>query len=180
MQGMPTVRVDDLIIHPRDRDLIAGTHGRSIWILDDISPLEQMTDTTMQADAHVFDVRPATAWLTDIQKQITVGGAKHFRGQNPDPGTAISYWLKGNAGNVRVNISDVTGRVVRTIDGHEDRRPEPRALEPAGRSARRRGGAAAPAAARPRSRPRRAPAMQPAATESAGQPAGRGPAGRRP
>ena len=106
MQGMPTVRIDDLIIHPRDRDLIAGTHGRSIWILDDISPLEQMTDqTTTQDDAYLFDVRPATAWINDIQKQITVGGQKNFRGQNPDPGTAISYWLKGDAGNVRVDIS---------------------------------------------------------------------------
>ena len=115
--GMPTVRIDDLIIHPRDRDLIAGTHGRSIWILEDISALEQMTDQTMTTDAVLFDVRPATAWVSDIQKQITVGGQKVFRAANPDPGTAISYWLKADAGNVRVDISDVTGRVVRTIDG---------------------------------------------------------------
>jgi hypothetical protein len=117
MQGMPTVRIDDLIIHPRDRDLIAGTHGRSIWILDDISPLEGMDEMPADADAVLFDVRPSTAWINDIQKQITVGGQKNFRGQNPDPGTAINYWLKGNAGAVKVEISDVTGRVVRTIDG---------------------------------------------------------------
>jgi photosystem II stability/assembly factor-like uncharacterized protein len=117
MQGMPTVRVDDLIIHPRDRDLIAGTHGRSIWILDDISALEQMTDQTTAGDSFLFDVRPATVWANDIQKQITVGGQKNFRAPNPDPGTAISYWLKGDAGSVRVDISDVTGRVVRTIEG---------------------------------------------------------------
>jgi photosystem II stability/assembly factor-like uncharacterized protein len=117
MQGMPTVRIDDLIIHPRERDLIAGTHGRSIWILDDISPLEQMTDQTMTADATLFDVRPATVWMNDIQKQITVGGQKVFRAPNPDPGTSISYWLKGDAGSVRVDISDVTGRVIRTIEG---------------------------------------------------------------
>jgi len=117
MQGLPTVRVDDLIIHQRDRDLIAGTHGRSIWILDDISALEAMTDTTTQADAFLFDVRPATAWINDIQKQITVGGAKHFRGQNPDPGTAITYWLKGNANDVKVTVTDITGREVRVIDG---------------------------------------------------------------
>jgi hypothetical protein len=117
MQGMPTVRVDDLIVHPRERDLIVGTHGRSIWILDDISPLEQMSDMTTEGDAHVFDVRPAIAWVNDIQKQITVGGQKHFRGQNPDPGTAISYWLKGNADAVRVSITDITGREVRTIEG---------------------------------------------------------------
>jgi hypothetical protein len=117
MQGMPTVRVDDLIVHPRDRDLIAGTHGRSIWILDDISPLEQMTDQTMTGDAYLFDIRPATAWINDIQKQITVGGQKNFRGQNPDPGTAIAYWLKGDGSTVKISITDITGKEVRTIDG---------------------------------------------------------------
>jgi photosystem II stability/assembly factor-like uncharacterized protein len=117
MQGLPTVRIDDIIIHPRDRDLIVGTHGRSIWILDDVSPLEQMNDETMTQDTVVFDVRPATAWMNDIQRQITVGGAKNFRGQNADPGTQISYWLKGEANEVKVEISDVTGRIVRTLDG---------------------------------------------------------------
>jgi photosystem II stability/assembly factor-like uncharacterized protein len=166
MQGMPTVRVDDLIIHPRERDLIAGTHGRSIWVLDDISALEQMADQTMTADAALFDVRPAVAWMNDIQKQITVGGQKVFRGSNPDPGTAISYWLKGDAGNVRVEISDVTGRVVRTIEGTKTSglnrvRWNLQANPPAGR-----GAGEQPAAA--------APATPPAATPPAAPPAGRG------
>ena len=116
MQGMPTVRVDDLVIHPRDRDLVAGTHGRSIWILDDISPLEQMDTLPADADAVMFDVRPATAWINDIRRQITVGGAKHFRGENPEPGAPISYWLKGDVGRVTIDISDVTGRIIRTIE----------------------------------------------------------------
>ena len=116
MQGMPTVRIDDLIIHPRDRDLIVGTHGRSIWILDDISPLEGMDEMPADADAVLFDVRPSTSWINDIQKQITVGGQKNFRGQNPDPGTSINYWLKGNANTVRVEITDITGRAVRSFD----------------------------------------------------------------
>jgi hypothetical protein len=175
MQGLPTVRVDDLVIHPRDRDLIVGTHGRSIWIIDDISPLEQMTDQTMTQDAVLFDARPATAWLTDIQKQITVGSAKHFRGQNADPGTAISYWLKGNAGTVSVDISDVTGRVVRTIEGSKtaglNRVRWNLQGNPPGRGAGT-GLAAQPAAA--------APAMQPAATNPPANPpaAGQQGAGR--
>jgi photosystem II stability/assembly factor-like uncharacterized protein len=117
MQGLPTVRIDDLIIHPRDHDLIAGTHGRSIWIVDDISALEELSDQTMQGDAFLFDVRPAVAWISDIQKQITVGGEKNFRGQNPEPGSAISYWLKGNATSVQIAITDISGNTVRTIDG---------------------------------------------------------------
>ena len=42
-QGLPTVAVDDILIHPRERDLIVGTHGRSVYVLDDIGPLEQST-----------------------------------------------------------------------------------------------------------------------------------------
>jgi photosystem II stability/assembly factor-like uncharacterized protein len=176
MQGMPTVRIDDIIIHPRERDLIAGTHGRSIYILDDISPLEQMTDTTTQGDAHFFDVRPATALLNDIQKAITVGGARHFRGENPGPGTAISYWLKGNANDVRVSISDITGREVRVIEGPKTSglhrvRWDMRAGPQGGR------GAGAGQAAQPIAT---APAVQPAATNPPANPpaAGRQGAGR--
>jgi photosystem II stability/assembly factor-like uncharacterized protein len=117
MQGLPTVRIDDLIIQPREHDLIAGTHGRSIWILDDISSLEEMSATTTQGDGYLFDIRPATAWINDIQRQITVGGEKHFRGQNPDPGTAISYWLKSNASDVKITISDISGKEIRAIAG---------------------------------------------------------------
>jgi photosystem II stability/assembly factor-like uncharacterized protein len=118
MNGLPTVRVDDILVHPRDNDLIVGTHGRSIWIIDDITALQQMTPETRERDATLLDVRPATAWINDVQKAVLAEGAKLFRGQNPARGTAISYWLKSPpAGDVRITISDVTGREVRGIDG---------------------------------------------------------------
>jgi len=120
MTGMPTVRIDDLVVHPRDHDLIAGTHGRSIWIVDDITALEQLGDDEMKGEAFLFDVRPATAWINDIQKQMNVGGAKYYRGRNPAPGTAVSYWLAKPASNVKITISDITGREVRSIDGAKD------------------------------------------------------------
>ena len=121
MTGLPTVRIDDILVHPRDNDLIVGTHGRSIWIIDDITPLQQMTDAVTTADAHLFDVRKATAWATDITKANGLGADKHFRGQNPQGGTAISYYLKGAAtGDVKITISDATGRVVREMDGTKD------------------------------------------------------------
>jgi hypothetical protein len=44
MNGLPTVRVDDVMVHPRDNDLILGTHGRSIWIIDDITALQQLAE----------------------------------------------------------------------------------------------------------------------------------------
>jgi photosystem II stability/assembly factor-like uncharacterized protein len=118
MQGLPTVRVDDVMVHPRDNDLILATHGRSLYIMDDITPLQQLTETAMNADAHVFDVRPAVAYVNDVQKAILVEGAKHFRAQNPPRGTAISYLLKHAASAaVNITISDVTGREIRTFEG---------------------------------------------------------------
>ena len=118
MAGLPTVRIDDVIVHPRDNDLILGTHGRSIYIMDDVTALQQLTDATMSTDAVLLDIRPAVAWTNDTQKAITVGGAKHFRGANPARGSAISYWLKSEAaGDVRISITDVTGREVRSIAG---------------------------------------------------------------
>jgi photosystem II stability/assembly factor-like uncharacterized protein len=118
MNGMPVVRVDDILVHPRDNDLIVGTHGRSIYVLDDITPLQQSTDKVTAADVHLFDVRPGVAWTTDVTLMQSIGGAKHFRGENPLPGTAIHYYLKSvPQGDVKIAISDYTGRVVRTLDG---------------------------------------------------------------
>ncbi|MBO0861851.1 MAG: hypothetical protein J2P21_25845 [Chloracidobacterium sp.] len=116
MTGLPTVRVDDLLIHPRDNDLIAGTHGRGIWIVDDITPLQQLDEKTLGADAHLFEVRPGTQWLNDISLSRSAGGSKFFRGDNPPPGTAISYYLKSApSGEVKITISDITGKVVRNL-----------------------------------------------------------------
>ncbi len=53
------MRVDDLVIHPRERDLVIGTHGRGIWVMD-IAPLEQLTEKVLTADAHLFDIKPVT------------------------------------------------------------------------------------------------------------------------
>jgi photosystem II stability/assembly factor-like uncharacterized protein len=118
MTGLPTVRIDDILVHPRDNDLIVGTHGRSIYIIDDITPLQALTAEVAAKNVHLFDPRPATLWRTDMTLARQVGGAKHFRGENPRPGTAVSYYLKtAPDGDVTITILDVTGRVVRTLTG---------------------------------------------------------------
>ena len=69
----------------------------------------------------LFAPRPGVPWRNDITQSITVGGNKHFRGENPAPGTAISYYLKSApAGDVKITITDVTGTVVREIAGTKD------------------------------------------------------------
>ncbi|MEI6668699.1 MAG: hypothetical protein WCP29_11135, partial [Acidobacteriota bacterium] len=121
MTGLPTVRVDDLLVHPRDNDLIVGTHGRSIWIVDDVSPLQQLTEAVLAADAFLFVPRPGVLWRSDTQESINTGGNKLFRGENPQPGTAISYYLKTAAsGDVKLTISDYSGKVVREFVAPKD------------------------------------------------------------
>lgn len=121
MNGLPTIRIDDIVIHPRDNDLILGTHGRSIWIMDDISPLQHLSDEIAKADVTLFEPRAGTLWRNDITLARTVGGAKHFQGRNPDPGTAIAYHLKTAAtADVKITISDITGKVVRELTGPKD------------------------------------------------------------
>jgi hypothetical protein len=111
MNNYPTVRTDDILVHPRDGDLIVASHGRSIWIADDITPLQQLASAVTAADAHLFDVRPAVAYLSDIRLDISTGGEKQFEGENPQRGTAIQFHIKaGVSGDAKVAITDPSGR----------------------------------------------------------------------
>ena len=92
MNYLPTVAVHDLVIHPRDNDLIAGTHGRSIWIVDDITPLQQMTEDVINSDLFLFQSRAATKWY-----DLSMGRVQpyfKFRGQNPPSGALIHFYCK--------------------------------------------------------------------------------------
>jgi len=113
MNGYPTVRTDELLIHPRDGDLIVASHGRSIWIADDITPLQQWTPAVAQADATLFDVRPAVAYKTDMRLNIGTGGEQQFEGENPAPGTAIHFYVNERVtGDATVAVMEVDGRTL--------------------------------------------------------------------
>jgi hypothetical protein len=131
MTGLPTVRIDDILVHPRDNDLIVGTHGRSIWIIDDITPLQQLTEKVTSADVTLLQPRAAIAWVNDSHVP-QIGGQKNFRGENPERGTAISYYLKTAPADVKVTIADLTGRVVRTFNACTEKQAENCATKDAG------------------------------------------------
>jgi photosystem II stability/assembly factor-like uncharacterized protein len=115
--NLPTVPVDDILIHPRENDLIFGTHGRSIWIMDDITPLEQMNDTVLNSDVFLFDMRPGIMWRTWNNKSLT--SDKAFYGQNPPNGAIINFYLKAPLGErdaVNITIQDAQGQTMRTVN----------------------------------------------------------------
>jgi photosystem II stability/assembly factor-like uncharacterized protein len=112
--NMPTVAFHDLVIHPRDGDLVAGTHGRGIWILDDITALQQATEEVLSLDAHLFESRTATRWLNI--RTGGGGGSLIYRGENPRRDAGINYYLGASArGTVDFEISNITGDRARTF-----------------------------------------------------------------
>ena len=88
--NVPTVAVDDIVIHPRENDLVVGTHGRSIWILDDITPLEELTTEVLATDAHLFGSRRGTIWSMGMGWPFQPAV---FVAKNPPMGIPIRYWL---------------------------------------------------------------------------------------
>ena len=68
MKNMPTVSVYDLAVHPRDHALIAGSHGRSLFVMDNIQALQQLSKEVMEKPLHLFDQPTATLWENVVLK----------------------------------------------------------------------------------------------------------------
>ena len=121
-ESFPVVPVDDLVIHPRDNDLVVGTHGRSIWILDDLAPLVELANASSVRAAQLFAPRPATQYLP--WKHESYGGQRQYAGANPPYGASITYWLEPPAAAelddgaaTTLTIVDSSGAEVRNLLG---------------------------------------------------------------
>jgi photosystem II stability/assembly factor-like uncharacterized protein len=118
--NMPATSIRDLTIH--GDDLVAGTHGRSFWILDDLSPLRQMSAAIAESDAHLF--RPQTAvrirWNENTDTPLP---PEEPAGQNPPDGAILYYLLKHPANLVVLEVLDSAGSVVRRYSSAD--KPEP-------------------------------------------------------
>jgi len=105
----PDVAVRDLQIHPREQDLIIATHGRGVWILDDITPLRHLTQAVLDSDVAMLPSRAATMVIpASVQNFI---GDDEYVGQNPDEAAAIVYYLKRRPlfGDLKVEVYDSAG-----------------------------------------------------------------------
>ncbi len=116
MKNLPTVAVHDILIHPRENDLILGTHGRSIWIFDDATPIQQMSPDVLMSEVHLFDIRPALRFTMRFARYGI--GNKVFTGPNPPYGALITYYLKEKPDEkttVKIQILDAAGKVIREL-----------------------------------------------------------------
>ena len=119
MTNMPTVPVYDLKIHPRDRELIAATHGRGFWIVD-VAPLQQMTRAIASKPIHLFEPKKAFEYGQGPSMGESSNGAGHktFAAPSPPHGAEIVYRLaSASRDTVRVIITDAKGDTVRTLNG---------------------------------------------------------------
>jgi hypothetical protein len=109
---LPTTPIYDLKIHPRDHEIVLGTHGRGIWIAD-VSALEDLTPAVTASDAALLSVQPLIQWGAPRTEAPSSG----FSGQSRPAGIAINYYLKtAPAGDVKVRIYDGS-RMISEMDG---------------------------------------------------------------
>ncbi len=111
--NLPTLAINDLVVHPRDNDLVLGTHGRGVWILDDLSPIQELAAAASSGAGYVFTPEPADQIrFTDLKAHM---GDMVFRGENPPAGAVIDYWLDGPFADVTLSVVDSAGETVRLL-----------------------------------------------------------------
>ncbi len=114
--NLPRVPVDDLEIHPRDNDLVAGTHGRGVWILDNISALSGLGSVDRAGAGTLFPVVSST--LFQLHSDFPSHGQGILKAENPPYGAVLDYWLSDAVeGGVRIALRDDTDAVVRVLHG---------------------------------------------------------------
>lgn len=114
MPNLGTGRVDEVLVHPRDNDLILATHSRSIWIMDDVTALQRLTPELLAQESALLPPRDAVAWKPDRRFNPAITADKVWTGENAPRGTAITWYRKSAGGETTITISDaVTGQVIR-------------------------------------------------------------------
>lgn len=149
LKNLPTVSVHDILVHPRENDLILGTHGRALWVFDDATPLQQWNESLAEKPAHLFPVRKSLRFPSRFTRYGL--GDKSHKAPNPPAGALITYHLaekleppeepQGEAGDeataetgveapsedsqvateerLKIEILDNSGEVIRTLDSEK-------------------------------------------------------------
>ena len=112
--NFPTVRVDELTIHPRDNALIVATHGRALWILDHLEPIQEF-NAAQKADATLFTPGQTLQWKAKDDRNEEFWGHQFFTGENPPTEAVIQVHLKKTVTNPLLRIIDASGAMVREL-----------------------------------------------------------------
>ena len=118
---LPKVAVHDLAIHPTEHDLVIATHGRGIYIIDDLSALRGLTAEIMESKVALLPSRPAPQVLSGGMAWF--GSDDEFVGSNPDDSASINYWLARRHlfGDLKIEVYDGDGELITTLPGKKRR-----------------------------------------------------------
>ncbi|MEO5897474.1 MAG: hypothetical protein ABIS06_17420 [Vicinamibacterales bacterium] len=117
--NLPTVRIDEITLHPRDNAMVLATHGRALWVLDHLEPIQEYAKAQQTtADAMLF-TPPPFAWFqrTARDRNYEFWGDQTFFGENPPQSAVLSWLNKKQVGEVKLRITNAGGREVREISG---------------------------------------------------------------
>jgi photosystem II stability/assembly factor-like uncharacterized protein len=117
--NLPTVRIDEITIHPRDNALILATHGRAIWILDHLEPIQEYAAVqSATGDATLFTLPPFSMYRRPARdRNYEFWGDQTFYGENPPVAALISWLNRKPVGEVKLRITNQAGREIREISG---------------------------------------------------------------
>jgi len=115
--NMPTIAVHDLLVHPRENDLVVGTYGRGIYITD-ISPLQELNEEILDEDIYLFSIEPKAQWMTRHWGNYDLYGDRHLSTPNEPNAMVINYYLKDKAKEkVAITITDPYGKILNQLNG---------------------------------------------------------------
>ena len=115
---LPTVPVDDILVNPRTHDLVIATHGRSLYVIDNISALEQLTAEHAATPAHLFPIAPAVAFEPLPGWVDSNGSTGIYRGANPPAGASIDVYVHGFTGDsISIVVKGPDGKPVAKLSG---------------------------------------------------------------
>jgi len=116
MSNLPSTPFYGLVVQEHFNDLVIGTYGRGFWILDDLGPIQQMTEAVTRSAAHLFEPRDSYRFQPVTEPMIMY--EDWARGENPPTGASLSYWLgEGTAGPVQIRVENAAGETVSTVNG---------------------------------------------------------------
>jgi len=114
--NFPDIRVDEITIHPRDNALLIATHGRGIWILDRLEPIQEYAQAAAGAsDVKLFTPGPALQWRQWDDRNDEFWGHQFWLGENPTTQAVLQIYVKKAVSDVSLKITDVAGKTVREI-----------------------------------------------------------------
>ncbi len=113
--GLPNVAVRDLAIQPREGDLLVATHGRGIFIVDDLTPLRTLTPQVLASDAAMLDARPSVLAIPRSEQRFD--GDADWAGESPSEEAVITYYLKKRhmIGEMKLELFDASGKLLQTL-----------------------------------------------------------------